>query len=1048
MSLNLTGLPAGAATVEVSQGGTTVQTSTTTLPGPLTSPPGPTKYLGFAKDVRWSGVTASVVDGGNGADWTASTHPAIYVTTNIAAGGSGDRILVDFTDSELSAGAFIGARADVYRISNGVFSLLRSSNVVDGNISQKHSIGANQNTGYTDAGFSFRIASFSRPDSPYYFGVAAVDAGGQIGTVGWAAGYTPGNVGTGQGDEQTNTNTVDLGQPYTEGGPLSAPASVTVTADASGPAAVHIAWDPVVDAIAYIPFVAYADPTTLPVQSFIDLESDGGPAVQTGDMVTFMHRVMSPHVDMMSPRVYKVGSIWALLEPSREAGVFMNTGINYTYGFHDFDESTDPAPDPRVGSSYIRFDVNANVGSATPMSQFWHSTAQQSFYSVLDQSKTYRFSVWIRANRATQANFTFNFNGLVYEPPISVTTSWQQITVEGSPTSDNTTGPRDWKLQVSTSGESSLQIDFAGLEMYEVGTQFSRYLPFRRSLIAPGMFLRDHTLIKDRPKASDTIALTNPPGATSRETTMETILYNCLDTGALPWLQIEWYHRPEDWADLMAYLGAPVSSGHPMALKRQAQGMSTPWTEVFPEILFEVGNETWNPLSDFRAPPPMVDAVTATTYGIGEVYGYLARQAADAMEGSPYWSPKIKWILGGRSEQPYGLDAARVFQRPVRVGIANYNGGWDVGTNLVSENDSSYQAIMGVVPASTGPSMDDQISRAISLAEEASSPYIYGENLRVTCYEAGPGYQLNGLNGVTLQPVDSIFQEVVMKSRAAATGTLDTFCAQADKGFSEGNFFVLGAGNNWTAQAPESQGGGTFPTYQVLAEMQKAIAPARALEVRTINEEPLTVVDNTGYPVEADAIFTYAFENIADPSRKLVVVGNRSQTQTHKPTILTWFSEAEACQVWSNTGDYREHNRYAPGNRLANPILVDGEGQSGTTLSIRDTSFDPSVDDTFTIDGDATTYTVTDVTGFEKPAGSLLIAPALASTPGDGASITWSSVVDGLAPDPLCVPISITPTTVALPSDLTRFEIDDTLGATAAGLPPGSCVMILFEGVK
>lgn len=54
----------------------------------------------------------------------------------------------------------------------------------------------------------------------------------------------------------------------------------------------------------------------------------------------------------------------------------------------------------------------------------------------------------------------------------------------------------------------------------------------------------------------------------------------------------------------------------------------------------------------------------------------------------------------------------------------------------------------------------------------------------------------------------------------------------------------------------------------------------------------------------------------------------------------------------------------------------------------------------------------------------------------------------GYDPDPLCVAIDIQPQTVAPPADLGHLVIDDALGATPAGLPPGNCLLIRFTGVS
>lgn len=68
--------------------------------------------------------------------------------------------------------------------------------------------------------------------------------------------------------------------------------------------------------------------------------------------------------------------------------------------------------------------------------------------------------------------------------------------------------------------------------------------------------------------------------------------------------------------------------------------------------------------------------------------------------------------------------------------------------------------------------------------------------------------------------------------------------------------------------------------------------------------------------------------------------------------------------------------------------LVNGGSQTGTTLTVDAFTSNPSVGDTFTIDGVELVYTVTAVS-LTAGAGTLTISPALASSPADNAAITF-----------------------------------------------------------
>jgi hypothetical protein len=73
-------------------------------------------------------------------------------------------------------------------------------------------------------------------------------------------------------------------------------------------------------------------------------------------------------------------------------------------------------------------------------------------------------------------------------------------------------------------------------------------------------------------------------------------------------------------------------------------------------------------------------------------------------------------------------------------------------------------------------------------------------------------------------------------------------------------------------------------------------------------------------------------------------------------------------------------------------VLVNGGGQSGTSLAVDGLTLTPGVGDTFTIAGVNLCYTITAVGTVTAGACTLTIAPALDSTPSDNAVITFKSV--------------------------------------------------------
>ena len=73
-------------------------------------------------------------------------------------------------------------------------------------------------------------------------------------------------------------------------------------------------------------------------------------------------------------------------------------------------------------------------------------------------------------------------------------------------------------------------------------------------------------------------------------------------------------------------------------------------------------------------------------------------------------------------------------------------------------------------------------------------------------------------------------------------------------------------------------------------------------------------------------------------------------------------------------------------------VLVNGAGQTGSTLNIDGLTATPQIGDTFSVAGIEKVYTVLAVPTVTSGAASVSIYPALASSPADNAAVTWRSV--------------------------------------------------------
>ncbi len=120
----------------------------------------------------------------------------------------------------------------------------------------------------------------------------------------------------------------------------------------------------------------------------------------------------------------------------------------------------------------------------------------------------------------------------------------------------------------------------------------------------------------------------------------------CKEVGGEPWYVIAPTFSEEDMSNLAAYLAAPVSSGHPYALRRQALGQSEPWTTVFEKIHLEYGNEMWGTAS---GGDPFFGASALGGVRLGSIshfrFGFIT--------SSPYFDDaKFDLIIGGQSAFP------------------------------------------------------------------------------------------------------------------------------------------------------------------------------------------------------------------------------------------------------------------------------------------------------------------------------------------------------------------------------------------------------------
>ena len=112
----------------------------------------------------------------------------------------------------------------------------------------------------------------------------------------------------------------------------------------------------------------------------------------------------------------------------------------------------------------------------------------------------------------------------------------------------------------------------------------------------------------------------------------------CEFLGVEPYIDIPVTFNDAEAANLMEYLGGPVTT--PYGARRAARGHPAPWTDSFPRIHLEFGNEAWNPVFRGGTMPPAD-------------FGRRGHDFFGVVRSSPYYSSKFNLILGVQAANPF-----------------------------------------------------------------------------------------------------------------------------------------------------------------------------------------------------------------------------------------------------------------------------------------------------------------------------------------------------------------------------------------------------------
>jgi len=598
------------------------------------------------------------------------------------------------------------------------------------------------------------------------------------------------------------------------------------------------------------------------------------------------------------------------------------TGTEVRFSLAAHDEATAALiPEAEdIGESCLRVDVGQGRAAIWQPKFRGFQSNPPDWYGYLDPGRKYRLSVWLRQEGlGNGGKVGFSLGGVYPQvrTEFTVSSRWEKhvfrFTGPGYPVDrGGASGPT-----FSMTGPGTLWMDNCHLLRYDTPEE------------ADAQFIPNQTLVdglvSSQPAAGEKGVLRTWCGMT--ETSMKSILGWHRDTvlnetrlgdtfrspptvpEALffmertgdspatrmrPWLNINTYFTEDEWLMLIEYLAAPYDpradtpAAKPWAYKRYLQrGDGTPWTQVFDQIIIELGNENWhNRIFE--------DWIGFGRYGgvnqDGVLYGLWGRYLfGNVMENSPWWESqgldsKILLSLGGSyaasfhwqdKTRPigYGADAMRAGCPPASfLGMATYVGPkWETGQRADEQlTDEGYQKYLLGYLSSLRPAAEAQSAVRTRLAE-------LGYNYDLVAYESGP----SGFHFRNMAPEHQERLELYGKSLAIGVAAFDAWMDTCRLGWTWQAYYAHLQGKTWSSHHPPTIRADVRPTPAWLAlTMRNRYIRGDMLETRIESGPSLAATGGTNRPADRAAadgwplIGCYAFRDgdtcmVAVLSRKL-----------------------------------------------------------------------------------------------------------------------------------------------------------------------------------
>lgn len=754
-------------------------------------------------------------------------EPVTYRNSYDVIADAPDRLIIgpriSYYDT-LAEGFLDGGSVRVYRIEDGKFRIVRDEPIPEGGFHASGWIGPEGGDGRViPAGttrYVWRWDGWNRPDVPYYFAVVSVDKNGnESDKSNVVSGVYPGGE-----TPRPENNVENFKAPRNPSEQDAPPVPTGVKATLLEDGTLELTWNAVQapDLAGYRIYRSdYAPEDHKGYYIQLSAPADPSQHIKAGDRV-----FVSKTFHSFSRSEYCTHRVYGASQNNRVAmppfvDFYPDEDPDKTWVLAEHEAGT-PVESP--GDTYIR--MTLKNGAKTSFSIYNHAGTNQNWYEVL-QTQPYKMDVWVRYEGNGDATVTFRHTGQLdgkIEPvTFKPTGRWQKLETTFTPPAVQEGGHPN-QMILDFQGDGVFSVD--NYRIYRADTEYLDMWPrdYDRLAESGNVSLRTHGPIKTGVSTYSMWQFINPAGAITgvgKGNTLPQELAIMRKAEQDPWLQIEMHMSPDEWRGFVEYMAAPYDPAadspetKPWAAKRHAQGQAVPWVDEFERIYFEISNETWNWLFRPWIFESMTDGVTGETYPRGVVYGKFQEHVRDCLRRSPYWTDELDrkfiFVLGGWSGSSYTREAATGSPSSDYVTIAAYNGGWDEGEGPPQVNDPSFFNVLAQVNQTAIPRADTLAEEIKVINAEREKPITLG------VYEAGPGYAMNGLNNARVTREQAYQQELVMKSLAAGTATLDSFLARAYRGFLIQNFFTFSEGERWSSHAEWYHGGQAYPSWMMLA---------------------------------------------------------------------------------------------------------------------------------------------------------------------------------------------------------------------------------------